>query len=117
MTFLHKLSQRLARLKTRPLSAVAAVWAAAAIVGCELPSATSEPSTPTVSQVVVSPQAVTLQPDQLQDFMAIGYTSTGDTALVVVLQLTSTRAVGITASTRTRSAAATRSRLRLIRAT
>src|SRR5437867_2179054 len=84
MTFLHKLSRRLARLKSRPLSAVAAVSAAAAIVGCELPSATSEPSTPTVSQVVVSPQAVTLQPDQLQDFMAIGYTSTGDTALVDV---------------------------------
>ena len=84
MTFLHKLSRRLARLKARPLSAVAAVSAAAAIVGCELPSATSEPSTPTVSHVVVSPQAVTLQPDQLQDFMAIGYTSTGDTALVDV---------------------------------
>jgi len=93
MTFLHKLSQRLARLKTRPLSAVAAVSAAAAIVGCELPIATSEPSTPTVSQVVVSPQAVTLQPDQLQDFMAIGYTSTGDTAQVDVTWSTTSGSV------------------------
>src|ERR1051325_5691611 len=83
MTFLHKLSQRLARLKTRPLSAVAAVSAAAAIVGCELPSATSEP-TPTVIQVVVSPQAVTVLQGELQDFVAVGYTATGDTAPVSV---------------------------------
>ena len=80
-------------MKARPLSAVAAVSAAAAIVGCELPSATSEPSTPTVSQVVVSPQAVTLQPDQLQDFMAIGYTSTGDTAQVDVTWSTTSGSV------------------------
>ncbi len=93
MTFLHKLSKRLARLKARPLSAVAAVSAAAAIMGCELPSPTSEPSTPTVSHVVVSPQAVTLQPDQLQDFMAIGYTSTGDTAQVDVTWSTTSGSV------------------------
>src|SRR5207237_8968647 len=33
-----------------------------------------------VSQLIVSPKAVTLQPGQLQDFMAVGLTSTGDTA-------------------------------------
>ncbi len=84
MTFLHKLSKRLARLKARPLSAVAAVSAAAAIMGCELPSATSQPSIPAVSQVVVSPQAVTVQQGELQDFVAVGYTATGDTAPVSV---------------------------------
>jgi uncharacterized protein YjdB len=83
MTFLHKLSQRLARLKFRPRSAVAAVSAAMAIVGCELPSATSEP-TPTVTQVVVSPQAVTVLQGELQDFVAVGYTATGDTAPITV---------------------------------
>src|SRR5881396_288011 len=82
MTFLHKLAKRLARLKARTLIAAAAVSAAAAIVGCEQPI--SEPITPTVSRLVVSPSTVTLQPNQLQDFMAVGFTPTGDTAQVDV---------------------------------
>src|SRR5438034_6862275 len=84
MTFLHKLSQRLARLKDRNVIAGAAVSAAAAILGCELPSRSTEPITPTASQLIVSPKAVTLQQDQAQDFMAVGLTSTGDTAPVSV---------------------------------
>src|SRR5881396_1065576 len=82
MTFLHKLAKRLARLKARTLIAAAAVSAAAAIVGCEQPI--SEPITPTVSRLVVSPSTVTLQPNELQDFMAVGFTPTGDTAQVDV---------------------------------
>src|SRR5216117_382332 len=81
MTFLHKLSKRLARLKAGTLIAVAAVSAAAAFVGCELPI--SEPL-PTVSRLVVSPKTVTLTPDESQDFMAVGFTATGDTAQVDV---------------------------------
>src|SRR5438034_6134396 len=81
MTFLHKLAKRLARLKAGTLIAVAAVSAAAAFVGCELPI--SEPL-PTVSRLVVSPKTVTLTPDQSQDFMAVGFTETGDTAQVDV---------------------------------
>src|SRR5437867_843488 len=84
MTFLHKLSQRLARLKDRNLIAGAAVWTAAAILGCEQPSRSTEPIAPTASQLIVSPKAVTLQQDQTQDFMAVGLTSTGDTAPVSV---------------------------------
>src|SRR5213592_333353 len=84
MTFLHKLARRLARLKARTLIAAAAVSAAAGILGCEQPRGSTEPITPTVSQLVVSPKTVTLQPDQLQDFMAVGLTSTGDTAQVDV---------------------------------
>ena len=82
MTFLHKLARRLARLKAGTLAAVAVVSAAAAIVGCEQPI--SHFVTPTVSRLVVSPQVVTLQPDQTQDFMAVGFTPTGDTAQVDV---------------------------------
>src|SRR5216117_2152458 len=81
MTFLHKLSKRLARLKAGTLIAVAAVSAAAAFVGCELPI--SEPL-PTVSRLVVSPKTVTLTPDESQDFMAVGFTAAGDTAQVDV---------------------------------
>src|SRR5437867_2116048 len=77
MTFLHKLAKRLARLKAGTLIAVAAVSAAAAFVGCEL--RISEPL-PTVSRLVVSPKTVTLTPDESQDFMAVGFTYTGDTA-------------------------------------
>src|SRR6266571_8641390 len=81
MTFKHKLSRRLALL--RDACIVAALAAAAVIVGCELPSAISQP-TAVASQVVVSPQAVTLEPDQTQDFMAVAFTPTGDTAQVDV---------------------------------
>src|SRR5207247_1111365 len=82
MTFLHKLAKRLARLKARTLIAATAVSAAAAIVGCEQPL--SEPITPTVSRLVVSPRTVTIAPDQSQDFMAVGFTPTGDTAQIDV---------------------------------
>src|SRR5947209_11307845 len=84
MTFLHKLAQRLARLKVRNVIAGVAVLAAAAILGCEQPSRSTEPIPPTASQLIVSPKAVTLQQDQTQDFMAVGLTSTGDTAQVSV---------------------------------
>ena len=80
MTFLHKLARRLARLKDRTPIAVAAASLAAAIVGCEQPSVSTQPITPTVSQLIISPKAVTVQPGQLQDFMAVGLLSTGDTA-------------------------------------
>ena len=90
MTFLHKLARRLARLKAGTLAAVAVVSAAAAFVGCELPI--SEPL-PTVSRLVVSPKTVTLTPDQSQDFMAVGYTATGDTAQVDVTWTTTAGSV------------------------
>src|SRR5438876_7776020 len=80
MTFKHKLSRRLALL--RDGSIVVAVAALATVVGCEQPI--SQFITPTVSRLVVSPQVVTLEPDQTQDFMAVGFTPTGDTAQVDV---------------------------------
>src|SRR5438046_10376110 len=89
MTFLHKLARRLARLKDLTPIAVAAVSLAAAIMGCEQAGTSTQPITPTISQLIVSPKAVTLQPDQLQDFMAVGLLSTGDTAQVDVTWSTS----------------------------
>src|SRR5437773_273609 len=98
MTFLHKLARRLARLKDLTPIAVAAVSLAAAITGCEQAGTSTQPITPTISQLIVSPKAVTLQPDQLQDFMAVGLLSTGDTAQVDVTWSTSGGSVSATST-------------------
>jgi hypothetical protein len=84
MTFLHKLAQRLARLKADARTVVSATAVVAGVViACEKVANPSGPGN-TVSQLVVSPKVVTLQQDQLQDFMAVGFTPTGDTAQVSV---------------------------------
>ena len=62
MTFLHKLSRRLARLKPGMPVAAAAVSAAAAFVARAIDHSTL----PTVTRLVVSPKTVTLAPDQSQ---------------------------------------------------
>src|SRR5438034_661531 len=84
MTFLHKLAHRLARLKAdaRPVVSATAV-VAGAVIACEKMANPSSPGS-TVSQLVVSPKVVTLQQDQLQDFMAVGFTPAGDTAQISV---------------------------------
>src|SRR6266702_1817005 len=78
MTFTYKLAQRLARLKHR--TAIVATVVAAMIVGCELPVRTTDPGS-TIAQLVVAPKNVTLQPNQAYDFMAVGFTATGDSAV------------------------------------
>src|SRR5256884_294643 len=84
MTFLHKLAHRLARLKAdaRTVVSVTAV-VAGAVIACEKMANPSSPGS-AVSQLAVSPKVVTLQQDQLQDFMAVGFTPTGDTAQISV---------------------------------
>src|SRR5436309_5330412 len=77
MTFTYKLAQRLARLKHR--TAIAATVVAAVIVGCELPVRTTDTGS-TITQLVVAPKNVTLQPNQTYDFVAVGFTATGDSA-------------------------------------
>src|SRR2546427_7024213 len=57
----------------------AAVLAATALLACEQPVGLTNP-TPTVSSLAVSPRAITLLPNQVADFMAVGVTSTGETA-------------------------------------
>src|SRR5256886_15995492 len=80
MTFLHKLAHRLARLKADARTVVSATAVVAgAVIACEKMANPSSPGS-AVSQLAVSPKVVTLQQDQLQDFMAVGLTPTRDTA-------------------------------------
>ena len=81
MTFTYKLAQRLARLKHR--TAIAAMVAVATIFSCELP-VRSTGSGSSITQLVVAPKNVTLQPNQTYDFVAVGFTATGDSADVSV---------------------------------
>ena len=81
MTFTYKLAQRLARLKDH--AAIAATVVAAVIVGCELPVRTTDTGS-TITQLVVAPKNVTLQPNQTYDFVAVGFTANGDSADMTV---------------------------------
>src|SRR6266480_3954139 len=80
MPFTFKLSQRLARMKL-PLAIAAAAFAA-----CELPVRVTDPNPPNspVVQIVSSPDTVTLDPDQTQQFVAYGRTQAGDSVVVAV---------------------------------
>ncbi len=80
MTFLHKLAQRLARLKTR--------WmiTALALAACERPIAGVDPAASRVAtRLDVSPATVTLLPNQTTDLTAVGFTAGGDTGVVTVV--------------------------------
>src|SRR3989442_1770836 len=83
MTFKHKLAHRLALLRDRSVAAVVAGLALLWIASCERPLTVTEPNA-SVAQLVVSPRVVTLQENQSQDFTAVGFTTTGDTALIGV---------------------------------
>lgn len=81
MNFMHKLASRLARLKA--LTAWAAALTVAFVFACEKPVALTGPGS-NIAQFVVSPKNVTLQPNQTEDFVAVGLTATGDSADVSV---------------------------------
>src|SRR2546421_4096785 len=83
MTFMHKLSCRLARLKDRVACVSAAALAAAVVLGCERPVGSTDTGSP-LAQFLIAPQVVTLQQNQTQDFTAVGLTATGDTARIAV---------------------------------
>src|SRR5438093_3089253 len=80
MPFTFKLSQRLARMKL-PLAIAAAAFAA-----CELPVRATDPTPPNspVVQIVSSPDTVTLDPYQTQQFLAYARTQAGDSVAVAV---------------------------------
>src|SRR5216117_2881805 len=78
MPFAFKLACRLARLKHRTLAGAAAAVAAAVLLSCELPVQVATPNA-TVSQLIITPHAVTLQLNQDQDFVALGLSAAGDT--------------------------------------
>src|SRR6267378_5619663 len=83
MTFKHKLAHRLALLRDRSVAVAVAVLVLLCIASCERPVTVSEPN-PSVAQLVVSPKIVTLQENQAQDFMAVGFMTSGDTAQIGV---------------------------------
>src|SRR6266851_3692580 len=74
MTFLHKLSNRLARLK-------ALLVLSLAVLSCEQPLRITGASSSTVARIAVTPRNVTLFPDQTTDITAVGFTAAGDTAM------------------------------------
>src|SRR3989454_1175367 len=78
MPFAFKLACRLARLKHRTVAGAAAAVAAAVVLSCELPVQVAPPNA-TVSQLIITPHAVTLQLNQDQDFVAVGLSAAGDT--------------------------------------
>src|SRR6184192_3945863 len=76
----NKLAARLARLNA--WTVIPATLAVATIVvSCEHP--VTDPSS-SIAQLVVSPQNVTLQQNQAEDFLAVGFTATGDSADIAV---------------------------------
>src|SRR5690242_9553104 len=80
MPFTFKLSQRLARMRSRAVFVTLAILAA-----CEKPIAIStDPGGTAASQLVLSPRAVTLHTNQTVDLTAVGLTAIGDTATVAV---------------------------------
>src|SRR5690242_18797932 len=83
MTFRHKLAHRLALLRDRRVVVAVAGLALLWVASCEKPVSVTEPNS-SVAQLVVSPKVVSLQENQVQDFTAVGFTTTGDSAQIDV---------------------------------
>jgi uncharacterized protein YjdB len=88
MPFGHKLAHRLALLKGRLYRGALLALALSFVASCEKPISISGPNG-VVTQLVVSPSSATLQPNQVQDFTAVGFTAAGDTAQIAVAWSTS----------------------------
>jgi hypothetical protein len=90
MPFTFKISVRLALMKA---SLALAAAAAAAVAACELSDQAGPPPPPqpdnVVVQVVTSPESVTLDPYQTEQFLAYGRTASGDSIAVSVAWRTS----------------------------
>ena len=84
MTFMHKLSCRLALLKDRVVAVSPALLAAAVVFACERPVQLTDTGSGTVAQLLVYPKSMTVRTGQTADFMAVALTSAGDTAVAAV---------------------------------
>src|SRR5438132_1120709 len=80
MTFMHKLSRRLAMLNDRWVVFSTAALALATLSACEKPIALTGPDASAVWRLVISPKILTLRQNQTADFTAIGLTSSGNPA-------------------------------------
>ncbi|HEV2750216.1 MAG TPA: Ig-like domain-containing protein, partial [Gemmatimonadales bacterium] len=90
MTFMHKLSHRLALLKDRKVAFPLAVLLATALVfACEKPLPLSSTGG-TVADLVISPKNVSVHENDTVDFTAAAFMSTGDTANITVTWSTTT---------------------------
>src|SRR5256886_9197819 len=81
MTFMHKLSRRLAMLKDRWVVFSTAALALATLSACEKPIALTGPDASAVWRLVISPKILTLRQNQTADFTAIGLTDRKSTRL------------------------------------
>src|SRR5256885_15118639 len=84
MTFMHKLSYRLALLKDRVPIAMVMLLAMATVFACEGPVAVTGPGGGTVSPLVIPPKTLTLHPNATAAFTAVAFLDTGDSASVTV---------------------------------
>src|SRR2546430_12967969 len=84
VTFMHKLACRLSLLKAGSLATAALLLSVAVVFSCERPVTLAGVDNNSVAVLVVTPNAVTLQPNQMQDFVAVGLTAAGDTASIGV---------------------------------
>ena len=84
MTFMHKLSCRLALLKDRVVAVSPVLLAAAVVFACERPVQLTDTGSGTVAQLLVYPKSMTVRTGQTADFMAVALTSAGDTAAAAV---------------------------------
>src|SRR6266566_2282495 len=84
MTFMHKLSCRLALLKDRMVAVSPALLAAAVVFACERPVQLTDTGSGTVAQLLVYPKSMTVRTGQTADFMAVALTSAGDPAAAAV---------------------------------
>src|SRR5690242_563880 len=82
MPFGHKLAHRLALLKGRFSRGALLALALSFVASYEKPLSVA-PNT-TVSQLIVSPSTATVQPNQVEDFTAVGFTTAGDSAQIAV---------------------------------
>src|SRR5881628_2981137 len=84
MPFGHKLPHRLALLKGRLSRGALLALVLSFVASCEKPNSITGTNPPPVPQLVVFPSTATLQPNQVQDFTAVGFTAAGDTAQIAV---------------------------------
>ncbi len=79
MTFMHKLSRRLALLKD-----ATALCALALVASCEKPIPLG-PAGPDVTRLIVVPDSTTLEPAQTRQFAAYGRTPAGDSVAIAAI--------------------------------
>ena len=81
MTFMHKLSCRLALIR----DSLSVITAAAAILSCEVPAVNGSAPAQQVVKIIVVPESLSLDPTQQIKFAAYGRSVSGDCGCVVVL--------------------------------